>query len=61
MRKKYEEKSPEVASALAVLLPTLLVHTGPVLLSDGVAGGGAEGVAQVAAGGQEGAQVAKAD
>merc|ERR550517_144520 len=41
----------EVAAALAVLLAAR-----PVLLPDGVAGGRAEGVAQVAAGGEESSQ-----
>ena len=52
---------PEVAATLAILLPALLVNAGPVLLADGVAGGGAEGGAQVAAGGEESSQVAQAD
>ena len=51
----------EVAAALAVLLPALLVHARPVLLPDGVAGGRAEGVAQVAAGGEESSHVVQAD
>ena len=51
----------EVAAALAVLLPALLVHARAVLLPDGVAGGRAEGGAQVAAGGEESSQVGNAD
>ena len=51
----------EVATALAVLLPTLLVHARAVLLPDGVAGGRAEGGAQVAAGREESSQVGNAD
>ena len=51
----------EVAAALAVLLPALLVHARAVLLPDGVAGGRAEGGAQVAAGREESSQVGNAD
>ena len=51
----------EVAAALAILLPALLVHARPVLLPDGVAGGGAEGGAQVASRGEERSQVGQAD
>ena len=51
----------EVAAALAVLLPALLVHARPVLLPNGVAGGSAEGVAQVTAGRKECSEVRNAD
>merc|ERR1719195_1394026 len=51
----------EVASALAVRLPGILLNTGAVLLSNGVAGGGAEGDTKVATRGKQGSQVVQAD
>jgi len=56
-----ELSGAEVASALTVSLPRILLDTGAVLLSNGVAGGRAEGGSKVATRGKQRSQVVQAD